>query len=154
MKINIGFIELKSVPDYWKKLNFDYTELKSNDNDIYVAFNFFVTAYHMIDWVFEGKYSKERIDLNSKPIMKVCNHIVSGIKHFEPDSKRHNSVLDIEKERYVEEDYIENGYFEDPIIIHLDEKLESEFGKSIKVMKLAKRVMCFWDAELNNRNLL
>ncbi len=154
MKANIGFVEIKSVPDYWKKLNFDFSKLRVNDNDTYLAFNFFVTAYHMIDWIFEAKHHEERSDLNNEPIMKICNHIVSGIKHFVPGSKRHNSVVEIEKERYVEDGYAEEGYFEDPILIYLDEKFESEFGKSIKVIELATRVMSFWDTELNKRKLL
>jgi len=35
-----------------------------------------------------------------------------------------------------------------------DEKLEAEFGKSIKVIELATRVMSFWKVELKNRKLL
>jgi len=154
MKSNKGFIELRNVSDYWRKLNFDYAKLKENDNDIYLAFNFFVTAYHLIDWIFEGKHSKERSELNGKSLIKICNHIVTGIKHFEPDPKRHNSVVEMEKERYVEEGFVEEGFFEDPIIIYLNEKLKLEYGESIKVMDLAQRIMEFWKAELNRRSLI
>lgn len=154
MKSNKGFIELRSIQDYWDKLLFDYSELKEKNENVYVAFNFFVTAYHLLDWVFEGKYSDERTQLNNKPIVKICNHISNGIKHFETDSHRHNSVKEIEKERYVKKGYVQDGYFESPIIIYLDENLKSEFGDSIEISELADKVMDFWKFELKTRNLV
>ena len=154
MKNNKGFIELVNVKDYWKKLQFDFNELKKNDEDVYKAFNFFITSYHLLDWIFKGEYSIERTNLNKKPILKLCSHIANGIKHFEIDSNRHNSVKEIEKERYVEEGYWEESYAESPIIISLDEKLNSEFGESKKIIELADKVMLFWETELNKRKLI
>lgn len=154
MKDNKGFIELVNVKDYWKKLQFDYTELKKKDEDIYIAFNFFVTSYHLLDWIFEGKYNEERTILNNKPILKLCSHIANGIKHFQTNSNRHNSVKEIEKDRYVDEDYCEEDFVESSIIIYLDEKLQSDFGKSIKIIELAKIVMKFWESELKERKLI
>lgn len=154
MKDNKGFIELINVKDYWKKLQFDFTELKKNDENIYVAFNFFVTSYHLLDWIFEGKYNNDRKILNNKPILKLCSHIANGIKHFETNSDRHNSVKEIEKNRYVEEDYCEEDYVESQIIIFLDEILQPDFGKSIKIIELANIVMTFWESELIKRKLI
>jgi len=152
MKNNKGFIELKSVSDYWKKLLFDYTELKKRDKDTYIAFNFFVTAYHLLDWVFEGNYSDERTELNKVPILKICNHIANGIKHFEP--KRHSSVKEIKKKGLYEEGFYEEGFYENPITIYIDDDFISEIGNSIRISDLARMVMEFWEKELKKRNLI
>ena len=152
MKNNQGFIELKNVNDYWKKLQSDYDDLKDNDEDVYLAFNFFITSYHLIDWIFKGKISNERRKLIKAPILKICGHIANGIKHFSTD--QHKSVKEIEKEGYVEQGYVEDGYFESPIMIYLEEDLISEFGESIKITDLADRVMTFWRNELSVRNLI
>ncbi|MEX0812077.1 MAG: hypothetical protein WD048_07650 [Chitinophagales bacterium] len=154
MKNSRGFIELYTVNDYWKKLEFDFANLTKNKDDVYLAFNFFVTAYHLIDWVFQGRYSNDRAKLNSKPILRLCNHIASGIKHFAVDSQRHKSVREIKKNRYFEKGYIEEGYIESPIIIYLEDELKSEFGESIAIIDLAKKVMHFWKDELTIRNLI
>ncbi len=154
MKNNKGFIELRNVDDYWKKLNFDFENLKQDDENVYVAFNFFVTAYHLIDWIFEGQYTEERTVLNRKPIVKLCNHVANGIKHFETKAKRHNSVDEIKKDRYIEEGYVAEGYVESPIVIYLDDNMIPEFGESIKIAELAEKVMKFWKLELFNRKLI
>ena len=154
MEENKGFVELRNVKDYWKKLLFDFDHLRENEEHTYTAFNFFVTAYHLIDWIFEGQKSEERTELHQKPLMKLCSHIANGAKHFHIDSKRHKSVKKIEKDRYVEEGYVEEGYFEEPIIIYLSEPLKSKFGESISVVDLAEQIIDFWKNELTGRNLL
>lgn len=152
MKNNRGFIELKNVADFWNKLQFDFQELKKNPENSYIIFNFFVTAYHLIDWIFEGEYSIERTELNNNSIVKICNHISNGIKHFEPD--RHGSVEEIEKFKIFEEGVVEKGIFESPIIIYFDDQYFSEFGKSMKITEFAELVMLFWKNELIRRSLI
>ena len=152
MKNNKGFIELNSVSDYWEKLLFDYQELKKNNENTYNAFNFFVTAYHLLDWIFEGEYPKERTELNKVSVLKICNHIANGIKHFEPN--RHGSVKEIKQVRLFEVGVFEEGIFESPIVIYLGDDFISEFGDSIQISDLADKVIEFWEKELNKRNLI
>ena len=152
MKNNRGFIELKNVSDYWKKLLFDYQILKDNPDNSYYGFNFFVTSYHLIDWIFEGKYSDERAELNKTPILKICNHIANGVKHFEPN--RHGTVKEINKVRVFEEGVFEEGVFESPIIIQLGDELRPKLGEFIFISDFADYVIEFWKRELNRRNLI
>lgn len=154
MKNNKGFIELVSVSDFWNKLKFDYSILKQNSDDIYSTFNFFLTAHHLIDWMFEGIHTSDRQELSKQPLLKICSQIANGIKHFEIDKTRHNSIKTIEKERYIDEDYIEDDYFESPIIIFLDKEHQSEFGNSIRMEDLAEKLMDFWFIELTKRKLI
>jgi len=152
MKNNKGFIELNNVTDYWEKLLHDYDELKKSDEDAYKAFNFFVTAYHLLDWIFEGKYPEERTKLNNIPLLKICSHIANGIKHFEPI--RHDAVKEVEKEGVYEEVVYEEGIYERPIIIHLDDDFITGIGNSIRISDLADKVIEFWKKELSDRDLI
>ncbi|MHB1197594.1 MAG: hypothetical protein ACYC0A_12220 [Lutibacter sp.] len=152
MKNNRGFIELKSISDYWEKLLFDYQVLKKNPENSYYGFNFFVTAYHLLDWIFEGKYSDERTELNKTPALKICNHIANGVKHFEPN--RHGSVKEINKLRVYEEGVFEEGVFESPIMIQLGDEFRPKLGEFISITDFADYVINFWENELNNRKLI
>lgn len=154
MKDNKGFVELSTINDYCGKLKYDYNQFKLDGDNVYIAFNFFLTAYHLIDWLFEGKYNdKDRERINKEPIIRICSNIANGIKHFETDKKRHNSIKEIEREKCVEDGYVEQGYFDEPIMIRLDDTLERQFGKEIPIIELADRVMDFWRVELEKREI-
>lgn len=157
MKENKGFIELNTVNDYWKKLQHDYLLLSNNCEDVYLAFNFFVTAYHLIDWIFEGERSRENEErkvFETNSLMKICFHICNGAKHFNPLDKRNDSVKKIEKDKYVDEDYCDVDYVESPIIIYLEDNLKEEFGSSISITDLSNKIMIFWKVELIRRKLI
>ncbi len=45
-----GFFELATPPDLLKKLRHDLSRVQQNLTDSYAAFDFFVTAEHILDW--------------------------------------------------------------------------------------------------------
>ena len=76
------------------------------------------------------------------------SHIANGAKHFEATATHHKSIDDIEKQRYVEPGYVEEGYFEDPIIIKFTPTEASAFGKNeIEATDLAQQVLTYWKSE-------
>lgn len=143
-----GFISLKTVSDYWNKVLFDYNLLKQNPLNVYLAFNFFVTSYHLVDWVFEGKTSKgcsERKLFEESSLVRINYHICNGAKHFEPKkNNKNNSVKEIEDTGYADNDYCSEKYFENDILIYLEEEFVSEFGNSIEIIDLADKIVSFW----------
>lgn len=142
-----GMAELQTPDDLLQKMKFDLDRLKAVSNDQYAAFDFFITAEHMLDWLHPG-YSEEakRRDLRkSNVLLKITAHIANGAKHFEAKAKHHKSVSGIEKQRYVEEGYVEDGYFESPIIVTLSADEGAKLGCSaINVVELAERVLEWW----------
>lgn len=157
MENNIGFIELNNVIDYWDKLNYDYHNLINNNENVYDAFNFFVTSWHFTDWyfneIFPDSTEKEIKDKiwkfkNDNPVIKICEHIANGGKHFSIDKKRNHSVKKIEKLRYFEKGYVEDGYVESPILIQLDDELKIKLGEFIFVRDFAEYILDFWKKEL------
>lgn len=157
MENNKGFISLKTVSNYWDKVLYDYNLLEQNPTNVYFAFNFFITSYHLIDWLFQGKTAKESLErksLEENPILRINYHICNGAKHFEPKNNKNNSIEKIEETGYAESDYCMDDYSENDILIYLEEEFHSEFGESIEIMKLAEKIVCFWQEELVKQNLI
>jgi hypothetical protein len=152
MNNNKGFGKLVSVKDYWKKLNWEHNQLKKDSDNTYLAFNFSITAYYLLEWVAPKPVGTQNpewpIIKKNITYLKICEQLANGAKHFEISSKRHNSVKSMESDRYVEDGYVEEGYFEEPIIITLSD------NSKIKILDFAESLMVDWEKELKSRKLI
>ena len=149
MSIFNGFAELKTPRDLVRKLEHDIERLESLPQDQYAAFDFFVTAEHIVDWVWPAERSTRERLRSSSPLLRITSHIANGAKHFEATAKHHRSVVDIEKYRVLEPGCVEEGYFEEPLIVHLTPEEEESIGQNtIEVVKLAKCVLEYWKANV------
>lgn len=139
MTSHIDFFELKTPADLLRKLESDLVSLEESGQDTKIAFNFFVTAEHLPDWL-------NRRDLVQKTsILRIVSHIANGAKHFYLNDKRHTSVKSTEKFRVFEEGVVENGYFYEPLVIHLSKEEEKDLGFSeIDAVTLGHKVIEFW----------
>ncbi|MGQ3685240.1 MAG: hypothetical protein ACUBOA_09600 [Candidatus Loosdrechtia sp.] len=61
-----GFGELKVPRDLLNKLEHDIKRMENSPQDQYAAFDFFVTAEHLVDWVHPDNKDK-RTQLRSSP---------------------------------------------------------------------------------------
>lgn len=154
MNTSHNFGELRSPADLIRKLNHDLQRMAAAGSDQYAAFDFFVTADSIVDWLHpevigdesatkEQKIKKSDLRKNND-LLRITSHIANGAKHFVVT--RHNSITGIEKSRYVEKGYVEDGYFEDPLLIHLtpEEAMRLEVHGAIKAIELARLVFQFW----------
>ncbi len=138
MAKHIDFFELKTAADLFRKLEGDLATMKSSQ-DTKAAFNFFVTAEHLPDWLGRRNLIAKHV------ILQIVSHIANGAKHFYLHNPRHKSVVSTEKSRFVEEGYIEPGYFDEPLLIHLSPDETREIGSSsIDATELGRRVVEFW----------
>ena len=141
-----GFGELKKPIDLVRKLEFDLERINKSPKDQYAAFDFFVTAEHIIDWICPDS-RKDREELrSSSPLLRITSHIANGAKHFEAKAKHHTSVVGIEKDRYVEAGYIEEGYFLEPLLLQISEEEADNLNTEtyIKASWLANKVLEYW----------
>ena len=53
-----GVFNLRTPIDLLDKLKYDYAVFEKDKNNPYLAFNFFVTAEHMLDWIYPGYSNK------------------------------------------------------------------------------------------------
>lgn len=139
MSTQFQFFELKTPADLFRKLEGDLVALEASYQDTRVAFNFFVTAEHVPDWL------DRRGLVRQHAILRVVSHIASGAKHFVLNDSRHRSVTSTEKFRYMEQGYVEPGYYHEPLLIHLSPDEAREMGAStVDAVTLGRQVLDFW----------
>lgn len=90
-----GIFSLQKPQDLLKKLEYDYQRIIKNPLDTYAVFDFFVTAEHIVDWLYPSssptdKRNRER--LRRKLPLQICSQIANGSKHFEATAKQHKTV--------------------------------------------------------------
>lgn len=143
-----GLFELRKVGDLLAKLRHDHQRLQQAPNDAYVAFDFFVTAEHMLDWLYPGSSGRNQrsAERNSQLILQVVSHLATGAKHMVPEDSRHTSVRQASMipSVYGHAQYGTGRYGADHLIIHLDGAAASQLGPSITPLDLAARVLEYW----------
>lgn len=93
-----GFANLTSARDLLAKLRHDRKRIRENNHDAYAAFDFFVTAYHILDWLHPdptGTAARKALR-DSEPLLQLADHVANGAKHFVLTNKRHNSITSVE----------------------------------------------------------
>ncbi len=148
-----GFFELQTKNDLLKKLEFDFSRLQQSPLDRYTAFDFFVTAYHMLDWTYPG-YANSKVreaKEGSEILLQVCSHIANGAKHFKAEAARHQSVAGSRFEKGAfDPNVFQNDAFDvGRLLVELDGDAATKFGPSIGVMDLAVKLVEFWRKEIN-----
>jgi hypothetical protein len=132
-----GIFDLTTADGMFRKLSVEFERFKTDSNDTYQAFNFFVTAEHIPDWLDE-KYLRKQ-----EPLLRICSHIANGAKHFVVN--RHSAVIVTEKVKYAEDGYFAEDYVEEPLIIQLSESEAQAIGKkSIRALDLAELIVDYW----------
>ncbi|BCO33178.1 hypothetical protein TspCOW1_32810 [Thiohalobacter sp. COW1] len=142
-----GFLHLTNSLSLFEKLKYDFNELEKDSNDAYKAFNFFVTAEHLPDWVGDTKIK------DNNPYLRVSSHLATGAKHFKVTNPKKASVSNTAIDVYVEDGYVHDGYFETVLTLVLTDKEAKELGvTSIPVMALAEEVLSFWKKYFETNN--
>jgi hypothetical protein len=85
-----GIFGLTSPRDLLDKLMYDFKRLKADEGRqamLYTAYDFFVTAYSLVDWEKKHKHmtSAQATTLYDSMIIKICGDIANGSKHFRRD---------------------------------------------------------------------
>ena len=158
MGINMrGFFLLRTANDLLQKLERDFKKLKQHPLDVDLAFNFCVTAEHILDWKHPGRANKSNRETlrNAEVLLQVTSHLASGAKHFEVEAKHHTSVKDMGRvgywhEGYWPEGYWPRGYWPESLIVHLDGNAASLLSSQISVLDLASSVLQFWQSHLQS----
>lgn len=144
-----GLFELQTPHDLLEKLRHDLERLRDSPIDQYAAFDFFVTAEHLIDWLLpgDGKRAAREAQRNSDSLLQVVSHIANGSKHFEATAKHHQSVQDTETTNGVfQAGTFQSDAFDVPrLIIHLHGQAAADLGSQIEVIALAEKVLQFWE---------
>jgi hypothetical protein len=157
-----GLGSLQSPEDLLEKLEYDRKRLEADPADVYAAFDFFVTAYHMLEWIHPNRArndpiqaAKRRLISGKNRLVTIAAELANGVKHFEQFS--YEGVADVETaggywpRGYWAAGYWPPGYWKEPrLIIKLTATEASFFGgaPSLVALDAARKLCAFWNAEL------
>jgi hypothetical protein len=155
-----GLFDLRNAGDLRDKLRDDLKRLKSDPTSVYVAFDFFVTAFHLLDWQFPRDPTARKAREKQEVLLQVTSHLANGAKHFVLDDRRHTSVASTFKGRgyfghlnpLLLTRVMKGGLFNNPflgmvLIVELEGSAATVLGAAIDVVSLAELVMRYWDAQ-------
>lgn len=132
--------KLQHPGDLLEKLKWDLKRLEQSPSDVYVAFDCFVTAEHIPDWINDKSVKK------ANDLLMVVSHIANGAKHFEASRARHKSVTEIELRTDPWPD--ESGVSGEHIYIGFNMDDGKFSGLELSALSLARLVYEYWESTL------
>jgi hypothetical protein len=144
-----GFATLQTAGDLLRKVRHDHDRLRSAPDDVYAAFDFFVSAYHMLDWLHPNDDKGRKAEEKGSLLLQVCSHIANGAKHFQATNKRHTSVADLHSEEgaFQRDSFQGDAFQVGGLFVELDGPAAVAFGRRLEVIDLAGRVLAHWVAD-------
>ena len=146
-----GLFDLLTAEDLCAKLEHDYERVRANRADVFAAFDFIVTAWHLVEWRYPSDAAKtQRSDIRTQyPIVGLCEHLAVGGKHFEPTGKKHQSVKASHRNSAWKRGawapgVWAPGVWKDDLVIELAGPAKAAFGDQLTFGQFADLVMDFW----------
>src|SRR5215203_4773612 len=95
-----GFGTLQTPRDFLGKLRREHARLVGDRTNEDVAMNFFINAYHLLDWLHPGRVAtataeRKRME-DTNILLQVTSHIANGSKHFRAEDRRHQFVQHVD----------------------------------------------------------
>jgi hypothetical protein len=152
----IGMFGLTTSQDLLAKLRCDYQRLQKHPNNAHVAFDFFVTAEHLLDWLYPGKANKaKREQLRQQEILlQIVSHIASGAKHFDDLARHHQSVGHTGQHggfwgaSFWAPRYFSSRYWGGRrMVVTLSGQAAIALGQTITVLDLATKILNYWETQ-------
>jgi len=149
-----GYFELKTPADLLQKLAYDLARIQAAPLDTYACFDFFITAEHMLDWLYPDDVIALQNKRLSETLLKVCSHLANGAKHFHARNRQHTSVTDTEKHDGPFDDSFDGSFDTCGLVVHLDGDAAKKYGPEIDAEELAELVFAYWQKDLAAKKLL
>jgi len=151
-----GFAPLQQPADLLAKLAHDFERIRAAPDDAYAAFDFFITAEHIVDWLFPdspgmNQSSARKAKRESSELLKITSHIANGAKHFHALAKQHDSVAELKQQSggFDPRAFSPRAFSPAAFTMHgLNVRLEN--GRVVHVLTLAEDVLRYWQVELGN----
>ena len=146
-----GLFDLLTGDDLCEKLEHDYARVKANKADAFAAFDFIVTAWHLLEWKYPGHAAKSQRDSLSQqyPILALCEHLAVGGKHFEPSNKKLQAVQGSRRESFWKRGMWApgtwaQGVWKDELVVELSGPVKAALGDHLSIIQIADLAMEFW----------
>ena len=152
-----GIFTPNSPQDLLAKLRRDFSKLEADPANADLAFNFFVTANAMLDWLYPGGpgtsgQAQRRQEWNNSVLVQVCDHLASGAKHFRHLAGHHASVRDTARtdnmwgKGFWNPKFWARGFWAgDRLVVHLDGSAAQALGDPVSAVELAEKILDLWE---------
>lgn len=84
-----GLFALRTAEDLFAKAERDLERLRKCPDDSDRAFDFFVTARHLPEWVYRGSWKDAKRDINGCAVLCIARSVADAGKHFEVTHTNH-----------------------------------------------------------------
>lgn len=83
---------LTTAQDLMRKAEHDLVRFRANPTDVYVAFDFFVTAQNVPEWLYPTKRQKNQREkvFDEFVELRVCRHLGNAVKHLKLENRKDN----------------------------------------------------------------
>lgn len=147
----VGLFDLVSAEDLRAKLDHDYRRVKDSPSDVFAAFDFIVTAWHLLEWTYpykEGKVQRDALYLGH-PILGLCEHLCVSGKHYAPTNPKLQAVqASFRNSAWARGVWAPGawaqGVWLDELVIQLSGIAKSEYGETLTMGQFADLVLEFW----------
>jgi len=154
-----GIASLQTADDLRNKLRRDLERLRKDHMDVDAAFDFFVTAHHLVDWWMPGRELRDARSrfYERQPLILACKDLANRAKHLmltDPKSKTERpGAAEIRELAGAYDQGFSRGFD----IRRIDaQESNRTTGMPIRapvdVVQFAARVMAFWDQQDLGRN--
>jgi hypothetical protein len=148
-----GFFALRTPQDLLAKLRHDHARLADNPIDSYAAFDFFVTANHLVDWIWpSATHAQQRDNRRTETIPRICEHLADGAKHFLLDHP-HQGVADAAHTDGAFDPAIcdPKSFDVGELVVILEPAEAADIGQSrISALALATIVLAYWSRRIGS----
>jgi hypothetical protein len=145
-----GFFQLRDARDLLAKLRHDHQRMLDDPLNTYPAFDFFVTANHIIDWIWPSDTRAQKGLRRSEPIPRICEHLADGAKHFLL-ARPHTAVADVHhaEAAFAPDAFSSAFQTEDGLFVTLEpDEAEAIGKKTMTAMALADLVLQYWERRI------
>ena len=82
-------------------------------------------------------------------LLEIISHLANGVKRFKTTYRRQKSVDDAENQSWIDDGWIEPGYFETPKVVNLTERSKEYFQtNTVEVFTLVEH-LCRYSVQEN-----
>lgn len=150
-----GVWQLSTPRELLAKMERELGRMRSAPHEADHAFNFFVTAESLVDWLHPGNKARQKRTAlrDSDPLLQATSHLASSAKHFSQLSSHHQSVGQTHLAGAPPPllMYSLSKFPSHPIRgLHLRVSLTGNaaaaLGQTVEALELAERVLSFWSA--------
>jgi hypothetical protein len=151
--MNTGIFGLNQPEELLDKLEHDFERLQDDMGQqvmLYTAFDFFVTAYSLVDWVKKHKsLTQAQVDaLYQEMLIKICADLANGSKHFQLTKPPKTTLTTHSSSPVFEPGVFEPGVFQDDwqawVELSASKAAAAGVPTTCPVMTLATEVLAHW----------